>query len=286
MKNTPLVSIGMSVHNSANTISAAIISILNQSYPFWELIIIDDGSTDNTRSIIDSFSDSRIKFSHHQNCRGLAYRLNQAIDTSSGKYFMRMDGDDICFPERIHKQVGFLESHPSIDLLGTSLLIFRDNGEAIGVRKLPSDHKSICKNPLSGFELPHPTWMGKIEWFRHFRYDENQFKSQDYDVLLRSYKHSCFAVLPEVLLGYREDFFNFQKRIMSRKFTIISQIKCSKTLPDYLKLIYSITLQITKLSIDYLFIDVFKKKPKIYTKKLKTSEETEKLWKETWNTCN
>ena len=109
---SPLVSIGISVYNCQATIGSAFRSILNQTYENWELILIDDGSQDDTLTIIKQFNDDRIRIYSDGRNRGLPGRLNEAVALSQGKYFARMDGDDICYPTRLASQVDFLEKNP------------------------------------------------------------------------------------------------------------------------------------------------------------------------------
>ena len=154
----PLVSIGMPVFNCEKTLNIAVQSILNQTYSNWELILIDDGSEDKTLEIANSFQDSRIKVIADGRNQQLPIRLNQAIALSRGKYFARMDGDDVSYPERLQRQVEYLEQHPEIDLLGTGSINFRD-GKATGAVQLEESHAGICARPWSSFILLHPTWM-------------------------------------------------------------------------------------------------------------------------------
>ncbi len=202
MMNPPLVSIVLPSFNAEGTIGEAISSILMQTWENWELLLIDDGSKDRTVEIARSFNDSRIRIFVDGRNRGLPARLNEAIDLASGKYFARMDNDDISFPERFSKQVEYLESHPEIDLLGTKALTFVAPGAATGIFPFKQTHEEICARPWNGFYLPHPTWMGKIEWFRKHRY-RNVNRAEDQDLLLRSYPTSRFACLPEMLFAYR-----------------------------------------------------------------------------------
>ncbi len=202
MENPPLVSIGLPSFNAEKTIEDAIASILLQTWEKWELLVIDDGSKDRTLEITKRFRDPRIKIFSDGVNKGLPARLNQAIDLASGKYFARMDNDDICFPERLQRQVEYLESHPEIDLLGTKALTFVTPGTATGIFPFRQNHEEICAAPWNGFYLPHPSWMGRIEWFRKYRYREVN-RAEDQDLLLRSYPESRFACLPEVLFAYR-----------------------------------------------------------------------------------
>jgi hypothetical protein len=115
-----------------------------------------------------------------------------------------MDGDDIAYPERLKLQVEFLCRNKEIDLVGCRVVIFNGAGDTVGTYPFRQTHGEICRRPWSGFYLPHPTWLGRIEWFHANPYREDFKKTQDQELLLRTYKHSRFSCLPDFLLGYRK----------------------------------------------------------------------------------
>jgi glycosyltransferase involved in cell wall biosynthesis len=215
---SPLVSIGMPVQNCENTVHQSLRSVLEQTYSHWELMIVDDGSTDHTLDMIRRFNDSRIRVYADGNHRGLISRLNQLIEISQGKYFARMDGDDVAYPERLIRQVAYLEQHPSVDLVGTWVLVFDPAGNPLGKRSAPEVHSAICAKPYAGFPIAHPTYVGRLEWFRRYGYRHKAIRCEDQDLLLRSYRFSQFANVPEILLGYREGKIYLKKILRSRWF--------------------------------------------------------------------
>ena len=201
---TPLVTIGLSVYNAGPQLLHAVQSILDQTWTNWELVILDDGSTDGMVDALRVLSDPRIHIVCDGENHGLAARLNQAVDMARGKYFARMDQDDICHPERFAHQITFLECHPDIDLLATECVTIDANDRLTGVFPSATDHADICRRPWLGFYMPHPTWMGKVAWFRHHRYLEPApYFCEDQELLLRAHTMSVFHTLPEKLLAYR-----------------------------------------------------------------------------------
>ncbi|AFY86731.1 hypothetical protein DSM107010_36680 [Chroococcidiopsis cubana SAG 39.79] len=212
----PLVSIGMPVFNCEQVLTSAVNSIVNQTYQNWELILIDDGSKDKTLEVANSFSDPRIKVISDGLNLKLPRRLNQAISLSKGKYFARMDGDDISYRERLQLQVEYLEKHPKVDVLGTQILVFDGEGNPRGKSVSKVSHVEICSRPWAGFSLAHPTWMGRTEWFRKNQYRTRAIRMEDYDLLLRTYNISCFACLPNILLGYRIESLSLKKILTAR----------------------------------------------------------------------
>nr|NJM01501.1 glycosyltransferase family 2 protein [Desulfobacula sp.] len=107
--NCPLISIGMPVYNSDRFIEDAITSVLHQTFQNFELIITDDGSTDDSAKIIESFTDKRIKFLRGEVNLGISSRINHQVNIASGGFFVRMDADDIMFPSRIEEQFSFFK---------------------------------------------------------------------------------------------------------------------------------------------------------------------------------
>jgi glycosyltransferase involved in cell wall biosynthesis len=212
----PCVSIGMPVLNCGSTITAAIRSILNQSFPEWELLLIDDGSTDETLEIAHGYRDPRIRVVADGMHRGLVARLNQAIGLGRGKYFARMDGDDVSYPERLALQVDYMEQHPEIDLLGGRMLVFGQGGQVLGAQENRTTHEDICRRPWAGLRLAHPTWMGGMQWFRKHPYHSDALRCEDQDLLLRTHEDSRFAAIPEIVLGYREEDLSLRKSLSGR----------------------------------------------------------------------
>lgn len=199
----PVVSIILPVRDGAATLGTAVDSIRRQSFADWELLVLDDGSADASAAVAQDSGDPRIRVLVDGQKRGLATRLNQGIDLARGRYIARMDADDVAYPERLAKQVEFLDRNADVDLLGTRVLLYRAGGEPVGEFPFRATHAEICARPWNGFYLPHPTWMGRAEWFRRIRYRLPEVVwAEDQDLLLRAYASSCFACLPDVLLGY------------------------------------------------------------------------------------
>ena len=192
------------MYNCGKSLAFSIRSILNQTWEDWELLVIDDGSTDDTLEVVRSFMDPRLKVSADGTHKGLVFRLNEAIHKSRGKYFARMDGDDVAFPDRLQRQTRFLEANELVDLVGCAVIVFDKSGSPVGTRRVAENHVEICRRPWAGFPLPHPTWLGRSEWFRKHGYDARAVRAEDQVLLLRAYAASCFACLPEILQGYQE----------------------------------------------------------------------------------
>jgi glycosyltransferase involved in cell wall biosynthesis len=215
-KSSPLVSIGLPAWNCERTLAAAIRSILGQRHENWELLLMEDGSNDGTLEVARQFGDPRISICTDGRHKGLVARLNEAVARSRGKYFARMDADDVTYPERLRKQVEYLEEHPEVDLVGAGMVVFRGDGVAPGCRMGPQTHEEICARACDGFPLAHPTLMGRTSWFRAHAYEEGFPRAEDQVLLLSSYVTSRFACLPEILYGYREEELKLRKILVGR----------------------------------------------------------------------
>lgn len=205
MDNKNLVTIAIPFFNSEKYLSFAIQSVINQSYSEWELILIDDGSTDNSLEIAKCFEskDVRIKvFSDGKN-KGLAARLNESINLSNGLYYLRMDADDIMFPDRVQKQIAFLEEHPEIDVVGTSAVIIGENNEILFGMKGPMTAPEKRSDVINGNIFIHPSVAGRTAWFKEHPYDDSKRRSQDFFLWLSSVEDSKFGIVDEPLLFYR-----------------------------------------------------------------------------------
>lgn len=216
MPAAPLVTVGMSVRNAERTLAAAVQSILWQSLADWELLVTDDGSSDRSRPILESFGDARIRLIGDRTPRGLAARLNEIVGAARGRYFARMDADDIAFPARLAEQAAYLEAHPGLDLIGCGAVVIGPRGEAWASIPVAERHEEICAHPWSGFPLAHPTWFGRAAWFKANPYRADWPLTQDQELLLRTHDASRFGCVPRALLGYRFEGRRFTKRLASR----------------------------------------------------------------------
>jgi len=248
----PLVTIALPVFNGADTLAVAVRSILMQSFRNWELIILDDASTDHSLEVMRTFDDPRIRRVEGEKNIGLSARLNMAVEMAQGEFFARMDQDDISLPERIEKQLAYLQQHPEVDLLGTATIFFRGDGEVLGCLPVSTRHADICARPWNGFYLPHPTWMGKIVWFRRHRYVSFADGAEDQHLLLRSYQTSQFACLDEPLLAYREGDRQLKRMFRARCIFAYAYIHQLSTERRYSMVIKVIALFLLKSTADVL----------------------------------
>src|ERR1700722_13117089 len=142
--SAPLISVVMSVYNGDPFLAEAVESILNQSFRNFEFIVIDDGSTDRSASIISEYqrSDPRMQV-HHQENRGLVESLNRGCRLARGTYIARMDADDVAVSDRFMRQMEFMEQHPEVGVLGGAVEFINSDGRSLGTSVLPTEDREI-----------------------------------------------------------------------------------------------------------------------------------------------
>ncbi len=204
MSDAVTVSVIMPVYNAETYLSEAIESILQQTYQDFEFIIVNDGSTDKSESIILEYQqrDPRIIY-YSQHNQGVAPTLNFALANASGEFIARMDADDISLPHRFEKQLEFLQSNPSIGLCGTGIEYI---GEKSGIRVYPVEHDELAYNLLFQTSFCHPAVMLRRSLLMQndLQY-RNMYTAEDYDLWRRIVKIAQVANLPDILFKYRID---------------------------------------------------------------------------------
>lgn len=197
------ISVLMPVYNGERYLREAIESILSQSLTDFEFLIINDGSTDNSIDIINSYSDHRIRLVQNETNLGLIATLNKGINLAQGEYIARMDCDDISLSERLEKQYRFMECHPDIGICGTWLRSIGDNSGL--VCRFPTDPEQFRAELLFDSIIGHPSVMLRksiIEQFNLY-YDPTYCHAEDYDLWSRAVMHCKICSIPEMLVLYR-----------------------------------------------------------------------------------
>jgi glycosyltransferase involved in cell wall biosynthesis len=186
-----LISVILPVYNAVEFIEGAISSILNQTYTNFELIIIDDGSTDNSPELIIKFNDPRISFYSRKN-EGLVTQLNFGLSVAKGEFIARMDADDLCVPERFELQLNFLRGNSNVRLIGTNFYYIDNKGDIIVEKKLPEFHNEIeFMMPVTASVL-HPTIMTyKKDLEVIMGYYKTKLYAEDHDLFLRLIENGC-----------------------------------------------------------------------------------------------
>ena len=199
----PSVTIGIPFLNARRTLADAVRSVFAQTYEDWELLLIDDGSTEGSLDVVRHIDDPRVRVISDGSNRGLCNRLNQIAGLARGKYLARMDADDLMHPERIARQVKLLDENPAIDVVDTAICTVDDDLTPLGIRgerPLICDPESVLRHGL----LIHPTMTARAEWFRNNPYDPAYVRAEDRELWCRTCATTTFTRLCEPLFFYRE----------------------------------------------------------------------------------
>lgn len=198
----PSISILMPVYNCALYLAEAIESILNQTFTDFELIVLDDGSTDGSAEIAKSYNDSRIVYHCNEKNLGLANNLNVGLRMAKGKYIARMDGDDISLPERLQTQIDFLDSNPDIDLCSCGMRMFGADNQ-IWIRD--RDFEDVKITMLFYSPILHASALWRKASFEQNKlyYSQEAFPAEDYELWSRAVFYCKLVNIPELLYLYR-----------------------------------------------------------------------------------
>lgn len=204
----PKISVLMGIFNCADTLVQAVISIQNQTYVNWELILCDDGSADGTYEVAQAFAraDSRIVLLKNEENLGLNATLNRCLAVATGEYIARMDGDDECVPDRFEKQVALLETHPEFDLTSCPMILFDENGEwgKTTVPEYPTPEQVVSGTPIS--HAPVMIRRACMAAVGGYTEDPRMIRVEDVNLWIKLYAagHRCWNI-QEPLYRMRND---------------------------------------------------------------------------------
>ena len=199
----PKVSIVMAVYNGKKYLREAIDSILGQSFQDFEFIIVDDASVDGSVDVIKGYQDPRIKLIINEENMRLPRSLNRGMSYASGEYIARMDADDISMPDRIEKQVLFMDAHPDVAASSGNYIVIDETGKQHYLEKVRRG-KQLERYVLFPSPLVHPAAIFRRSLLNEgYWYDEKYSSSQDYDLWLRIHEKYSIDNINETLLQYR-----------------------------------------------------------------------------------
>jgi glycosyltransferase involved in cell wall biosynthesis len=198
----PLLSVLMPVYNCETYLAEAIESILTQTYSNFEFIIINDGSTDESKRIIKSYTDDRIHYVENEKNSGLITTLNNGIELAKGQYVLRMDADDFSYPDRFEKQVSFMQINSDIDISGTWFL----KSDRVNKNTNPTTFEACKLNLINNSVLCHPSVIFRKDSVinKDLKFKHSALHAEDYQFWVDVVKAGLrISNLPEVLLNYR-----------------------------------------------------------------------------------
>ncbi len=201
--NKPLVSILMPLYNGERYVRQAIQSVVEQTYTNWELLVLNDGSTDNSEQIVREFTDERIRYMQNAENKGIVYTRNRLFELAKGDYWAILDCDDIAHPQRIAKQVAYLQQNPQCVLGGTWATKINEGKTRIGKLQPPVANENIRINQLFQSSFVQSTVMLRAEAMQNVQYNADFPVAEDFDLWEHLLQKGKGHNLPEYLLEYR-----------------------------------------------------------------------------------
>lgn len=221
------------VYNCAEYLKEAVDSVLNQTFKDFELLAINDGSTDNSVEILESYDDERIRLVHNEQNMGLIATLNKGLDLCESPYIVRADADDICMSTRLEQQFNFMESNPEVGLSGTWYVGFTEKGEMPFKTGYLTGDDDIRIKHLYQLHVSHGTSIirKKILDEHNLRFDPDYQHAEDYDLFVRMSQHCKLANIPEILYKVR-----YHEASVSHKFNDIQTKNSNRVMQRQFKL--------------------------------------------------
>ena len=202
--SNPLVSVVMAVYNGEQYLKPTVESTLNQTFKNFEFVIVNDASTDRTKEIIHSYNDPRIKLYNNEKNIGQTKSLNVGLNVAKGKYISRIDAGDVSMPNRLEKQVAFIENNKQIAVLGTSAFRYDESGKIIDVVHMPKSSKERLQRIFFASPIVHISVLMKREIIEKLGgYNEEYDVLADYELWSRLIKKGYkLGNLREIFAGY------------------------------------------------------------------------------------
>ena len=220
----PRVSVVMPVYNVASHVEATITSVLTQTFTNFELLIFDDCSTDTTAAVVQAMHDPRIRFFQNSHNLGRAGADNAALAHVRGEFIAKMDGDDLCHPERLARQVACFDSQPDVNVVGAWMQNF---GASTYLNRYPTT--PAAAQVLTLFTLPtgNPSVMlrSQLFWEQGMTYDGSLRQTEDYDFFARYVRELRVATLPEALIQYRVPPDAVKTAILTERATVADEVR-------------------------------------------------------------
>ena len=212
------VTVFIPVYNAEKYLKDTIDSILNQTFKDFELLLINDGSTDKSVEIIESFNDKRIRLVHNEKNMGLPFTRNRALEIINSEYIALMDSDDISHKDRLKEQVEFLDINRDIDVVGSDFMMFFPNGKKKYV-KTPNNPEYIKFYLIFGICIANPSTMLRKSFLNKYnlKYRDNFFVCQDYSFWVDIIKYGKISNISKPLLYYRSGHDNISRRSSEKK---------------------------------------------------------------------
>ncbi len=203
----PRVTVLLATYNDEPFLGAAIDSVLAQTFSDFELLVVIDASTDRSHDIVESYRDPRVRLLVNETNVGLAASLNRGLAIIASDYVARLDGNDLSFPERLARQVAYLDAHPEVAVVGSQATLIDIAGRRVGKARRPATELGMRWHRIFGSPLIHSSVMFRraIVWDALGGYDSRYRFGEDFELWNRLAKEHAMRNLPEALVAYRDD---------------------------------------------------------------------------------
>ena len=213
MSATPAVSVVLPVYNGERHLAEALDSVLAQTFTDFEFLIIDDGSTDGSPALLEAYAkrDSRVRVHRHPVNSGITATLNTGCRLARGRFVAITNQDDVCLPQRLEKQLAYLEAHPDVSLLGGAAVLINEEGRFLRIKQYPADPALATWSMLFLSSILHPAATIRREILEQVGFYPAGYGggTEDYALGTRISHVSKLCSLPDVLLRYRLHAQNF-----------------------------------------------------------------------------
>lgn len=296
------ITVLMPVYNAEAYLAQAVDSILAQTFTDFELLVINDGSTDGSAALLESYTDPRIRVLHNPQNLKLIATLNRGIPLAKGKYIVRMDADDIALPDRLQKQWEFMETHPEVGICGTWYESFDETG-TLGQVRYAADHDTICLKHLYQMHLSHGTAIIRKEVLEKHAllFDPSYTHAEDYELFTRMAAYTRLANLPFVSYRVRhhadevsKKFADVQKansqRVRLREFNRLGVDITTEQLAAYIRLAQQeyTAVQLPPTGVEALLADMLRanRQTRVFPEAFLNKTLTDMWWHYCYHTHN
>ncbi len=216
----------MPAHNAGKFVMEAIDSIINQTYTNWEMIIVNDASTDNTSQILKKYSkNKKIIVLKNKTNLGVASSLNKALKMAKGEYIARMDGDDISLPKRLEIQVKLLQNNPKLVAIGAQVNIIDEETRITAKKEFPINPKDCPNMLMLTVPIQHPSLMVRADAIKKYGYNSHYKTAEDWDLYFKLLNDGQFSNTKETLFLYRQVFGTNGFHKIKKAFWLIFKIR-------------------------------------------------------------
>ncbi len=271
MNNPIKVSVMMPVYNRERYVGEAIESILSQTFTNFELIIVDDGSTDNSLNIINSFSDKRIRVYQNDQNSGIGYTRNRLLELSKGQYLAVLDSDDVAFPNRLEEQVSFLDANEDYGLVGSWAELIDENSRPLKKYYRYKENEEIYSILFFHNFFAHSSVMMRSKIIPFLKYNSEYTPAEDYELFIRIAEKSKVCNLQKPLVKYRihdmnisdenknKEILNRQRRILKEQLQKLEVYVSEQELDSLFKISRRFAVSFEELKIaEPIFVSIIK----------------------------